>query len=74
MLQFRMRPVSAIRCEQHKLLFDYESGTVALYDLIEEPQETHDLSAMQPALAEQMRVRLFAWLDQNQSLKPQLRE
>ena len=72
--QFQMRPVSAIRCARHKLLFDYESGTVALYDLIEDPKEKHDLSGVQPVLAEQMRVRLFAWLDQNQSLKPQLRE
>jgi arylsulfatase A-like enzyme len=72
--RFQARPVSAIRCGRHKLLFDYESGAVALYDLAEDPGEDHDLSSLQPLIAEQMRLRLFAWLDQNQSLRPQLRE
>jgi len=72
--RFQARPVSAIRCGRHKLLFDYESGAAALYDLAEDPGEDRDLSSEQPLLAQQMQMRLFKWLDQNPSLSPQPRK
>lgn len=72
--RFQKRPASAIRSGRHKLMFDYESGAVALYDLAEDPGEEHDLSSARPILSEQMRLRLFTWLEKNQGMQPKLRE
>ncbi len=47
-------PASAIFVGRHKLVRDYESDTVALFDVRADPQEAHDLAEQDPKLAAQL--------------------
>lgn len=56
----------AVRTPGWKLLRDHASGgrtTDALYDLAEDPGETRDVSAREPARLGQMRALLAGWLE-----------
>lgn len=48
------RPQSAIREGNYKLIYFYETGSAALYDLRRDPGETQDLSAAMPAKTGQL--------------------
>jgi len=54
-------PVSAVRAGDWKLLEYFEDSRVELYNLHEDPGETHSLAAAQPERAAQLRARLHAW-------------
>ncbi|MGE0145001.1 MAG: sulfatase-like hydrolase/transferase [Planctomycetota bacterium] len=47
-------PASAIFMGQYKLLRDYESGTVSLFDVRADPQEAHDLVGQEPDLVKRL--------------------
>ncbi|MBI3847884.1 MAG: sulfatase [Planctomycetes bacterium] len=55
------RPSGAIRVGNAKLVEFYEDARVELYDLASDPGEQHDLSAAEPARADQLRKDLAAW-------------
>jgi arylsulfatase A-like enzyme len=54
-------PVSAVRAGDWKLLEYFEGGRVELYNLKEDPGESRDRSAAEPARARALRGRLAAW-------------
>jgi arylsulfatase A len=54
-------PVSAVRCEDWKLLEYFQDNHVELYCLRDDPGEQHDLATAQPERAAQLRARLHDW-------------
>lgn len=62
-------PVSAIRVRDWKLLKYYEDNHVELYNLANDPCETKNVAAEEPAKAEELRRRLDGWLE---SVKAQM--
>ncbi|MFK0195507.1 sulfatase [Kitasatospora sp. NPDC090308] len=58
------RPQSVIRSGRWKLVFDYETHSAALYDLVNDLGETHDLAGEQKAVAHSLGLKLINWLEQ----------
>ena len=54
-------PGGAIRSGDHKLVENYEDGSISLYHLIDDPGESRDLAPAKPELAAQLREKLHAW-------------
>jgi arylsulfatase A len=54
-------PRGAMRDGDWKLIEDFASDTVMLYDLAHDPNETTDLATQQPRRAQRMREQLRAW-------------
>jgi arylsulfatase A len=54
-------PVSAIRAGDWKLLEYFEDGRRELYNLNDDPRESHDLALMQPAKAAELGQQLASW-------------
>ncbi len=54
-------PRGAMRDGDWKLIEDFASDTVMLYDLAHDPSETEDLAASQPERTARMRAQLHAW-------------
>jgi arylsulfatase A-like enzyme len=54
-------PVSAIRAGDWKLLEFHEDNHVELYNLRDDPSETHDLASKQPEKAADLRDQLSKW-------------
>jgi arylsulfatase A-like enzyme len=54
-------PAGAIRMGDWKLIENYESGAVALYNLRDDIGEQKDLAAAQPERVKSMRAKLHAW-------------
>jgi len=57
----RGTPSSVIRFGDYKLIEFFETGSVELYNLAEDPSEKKDLSRAQPALAENIYKKLKKW-------------
>ncbi len=68
------RPGGAIRKGRWKLVDLYEDESVELYDLVNDPQEEHNLAAREPEKAKALRDDLIAWrkdvLAQENTLNP----
>ena len=64
------KPASAIRKGKYKLLFFYEDERVELYDLENDPSETHDLSRSQPIVTDQLLKELNAWKSRYNAQEP----
>ena len=59
---FRYRTQRALVDDRHKLLTeDVDGGLFELYDLIDDPQESRDLAAARPEIAQRMRRQLLEW-------------
>ncbi len=58
---FNTTPVSAVRSGDWKLLEYFEDAKVELYNLRLDPREQHNLSAVEPERASQLRDRLHKW-------------
>ncbi len=58
---WRARPGGALRLGRWKLLEDFESGQLQLFDLQEDPGEERDLAAAEPETVEDLHGRLVAW-------------
>ena len=56
------RPSGAVRLGDWKLIEHYEDGSVELFNLKNDPGETRDLAAQEPALTKKLHDRLRAWL------------
>ena len=59
-----LTPHSAIRLENHKLIFDWH-GRLHLYDLDNDPYEKNDLAEEYPELRDRLFNQLMTWLDNN---------
>ena len=76
----RPRPTStgdhasaAIRIGDYKLIYWYESESVELFNLADDPSETTDLSASMAERTERMQSDLLGWLDSIDAVKPRTR-
>ena len=59
---FRYTNKRALVDDRYKILTDnIESGKFQLYDLVDDQNETHDLSAEQPEVFTRMKKQLFDW-------------
>lgn len=63
-------PRGAMRDGRWKLIEDFETDTVLLFDLVEDPNETTDVAAREPARAAAMRDALRAWRQRVGALMP----
>ncbi len=63
-------PGGAVRDGDWKLIEWYEDGRTELFNLREDPGETKDLAAAQPARAKELRARLAAWRSDVRALMP----
>ena len=54
-----------MREENWKYIFDLREGAEELYDLSRDPNEQHNLAALQPERCARLRQRLAAWTDAN---------
>ncbi|NJC28331.1 sulfatase [Neolewinella antarctica] len=59
-----LTPHSAIRRDEHKLIFDWH-GRLHLYDIEKDPYEQNDLAEAQPELREELFAELIEWLEEN---------
>jgi arylsulfatase A-like enzyme len=57
-------PGGAVRCGDYKLLEYYENNTVQLFNLKDDIEEQHDLSAEQPEKVKKLRDKLHNWRKQ----------
>lgn len=54
-------PGGAIRRGEYKLVEHYDDGSVALYNLADDPGEHRDLAAISPGIVRDLRADLHAW-------------
>jgi arylsulfatase A len=66
-------PASAIYLGDHKLVRNYETGKVSLYDIAEDPAESKDLAAAMPERTKELEARLDAYLKAVRAQMPTLR-
>jgi arylsulfatase A-like enzyme len=62
-----------LRTDRYKLFHDAKQDSVALYDLLEDPNEEHDIASEQSATVTQMRNQLAAEVDRNRRLASQFK-
>ncbi len=62
-IEFRSRKQVALSGDRYKLYSGDRGETWELYDLLEDPQEAHDLAAAEPERVETMSATLQAWQD-----------
>lgn len=63
-------PASAIRVGDYKLIRNYQHDDVLLYNLANDPNETHDLSKERGEIASDLRRKLDAFLEQLDAYVP----
>jgi arylsulfatase A-like enzyme len=61
--EWRTKPVGAIRSGDWKLLENFETGEVELYNLADDVSETRNLAESEPERAKALRDQLAAWRD-----------
>lgn len=66
----RGEPTSAMRAGNWKLIEKFETGAIELYDLSQDPGETHNLTSLKPEQASRLTARLHAWQNQLQAPRP----
>lgn len=64
------RPSSAIRANDYKLIYHYESGKKELYNLKNDVSEANDLAAQQPDRVDSLFDTLQHWLSETAANKP----
>jgi arylsulfatase A-like enzyme len=62
--RFRIRPCSAVRKGNYKLIHFYEDDRYELYDLGADLSETRDLAKEMPAITEELTALLDAWIEE----------
>lgn len=53
---------AAVRWNDYKLLYHYETGEVALYNLAKDPSEVTDISNLEPKTTQKTQKMLQEWL------------
>jgi len=71
--KFRTRPGSVIRKGKWKLHEYFEDGAFLLYDLENDPGETHNLAAEKPKKLEALKEDMYAWRKRTGSPVPSMR-
>jgi arylsulfatase A-like enzyme len=66
----RVRPWSAVRSGDWKLIRFYEDGRRELYDLARDESESNDLASTRPELVERLGRKLDAWLTETGAKLP----
>lgn len=64
------KPAGVIRRAAWKLIEFYEDSHVELYDLSQDPKESHDMAGAMPERARSMRSRLRAWRESVGAVMP----
>lgn len=67
-----VRPLSVIRSGDYKLIREYETGTVELYNLAKDMGETRNLVHDEPAKASDLKKRLDLWLTEVGAVIPSM--
>ncbi len=67
---WRSTPCGAIRRGPYKLIEFFETGSAELYNLIDDPGESHDLSADLPEIKASLLADLQAWRERNHAPMP----
>lgn len=65
------RPSAALRENQYKLIYFFETRNAELYDLEKDPEEMYDLSRTKARIARKMQSNLLQWLAEVQANLPQ---
>lgn len=65
--------VSAIRDDQYKMVYQYETGQYELYDLLNDIGETNDLLGTNPEVEFQLSAQMHSYLDSVDASMPLLR-
>jgi arylsulfatase A-like enzyme len=65
------KPGSAIREGNYKLIYNYEDGSVELYNLANDIAEKNNIAPVRQQLVKQLRMKLFKWLRETGALVPQ---
>lgn len=63
-------PCCAIREEEYKLIYFFETERSELYRITEDPGENRELSKDEPQTADRLKQKLFAWMRQVEAKKP----
>jgi arylsulfatase A-like enzyme len=66
-------PASAIYLAEHKLVRNYDTGKVVLYDIVRDPGESRDLAADMPERVQDLEARLDAYLKAVKAQMPTVR-
>jgi arylsulfatase A-like enzyme len=66
------RPSGALRHDTWKLIEDFETGAIHLFDLAADLGETHDLAEKHPDITAEMHARLVAWRLEVQATMPEI--
>lgn len=64
------KPGSVIRKGQYKMVYDYETDSMELFDLSKDPYEKENIIAKEQNLAIDMKKELFQWLQETKSAFP----
>nr|WP_294993660.1 sulfatase [uncultured Sediminibacterium sp.] len=64
------KPGSAIRKGHYKMVYDYETDSMELFDLSKDPYEKENIIAKEQDLAIDMKKELFQWLQKTKSAFP----
>src|SRR5690606_9537552 len=64
-------PNLAIRSGKWKLLMDYQSDRVELYDMVADRYETTDVAGSHPKIVDELRTKLYTWRSYLPELTPE---
>lgn len=67
---WRTTPAAAVRLGRWKLLEFFEDGSLELYDVVDDPGETHDLASVHPEVTGELHARLLAWREETGARVP----
>ena len=59
-----------MRLGRWKLLEFFEDGSLELYDVVDDPGETHDLASVHPEVTGELHARLLAWREETGARVP----
>jgi hypothetical protein len=61
-----------IQNRQFKLILDPYGGETQLFDLLDDPYETRDLSSVNPKIARELKDSLIAWMRHSEKIAAEL--
>lgn len=67
---FRAKPYSSIRSGDWKLIYNYEDGSMELFNLKEDLSESTDLSQLNPRKRDELYQKLLKWIEETHAPIP----